>query len=49
MDHGWCLEILDEYGVGPNIFGLISYVCDNAELVYWASGYYGKSSKLARE
>ena len=33
MDSGRCLEILEEYGVGPNMLRLISYFWDNAELV----------------
>jgi len=48
MDCGRCLEILEEYGVGPNMLRLISYFWDNAELVCRASGYYGVPFKAHR-
>ena len=41
MDRGRCLEILGEYGVGPNMLRLISYFWDNVELVCQAGGCYG--------
>ena len=48
MDCGRCLKIIEEYGLGPNMLRLISYLWDNAELVCRASGYYGKTFKAYR-
>ena len=48
MDCEWCLKILEEYGVGPNMLGLIQYFWDNAEMVCRAGGCFGKPSKAYR-
>ena len=45
MDRRRCLDILEEYGVGPNMLQLISCSWDNAELFFRASSYYGKPFK----
>jgi len=48
MDRERCLEILEGYGIGPNILRLIKRFWELAILVYRASGYYGKPFKAYR-
>ncbi|KAL9183034.1 hypothetical protein ACHAXT_004821 [Thalassiosira profunda] len=48
MDRGRCLEILEGYGVGPNMRRLIKCFWDNALLVCRASGVYGKPFRDGR-
>ncbi|KAL9183027.1 hypothetical protein ACHAXT_004814 [Thalassiosira profunda] len=48
MDRGRCLEILEGYGVGPNMRRLIKCFWDNALLVCRASGVYGKPFRAGR-
>ena len=48
MDRGRCLEILEGYGVGPNIRRLLSHFWEEAELVCRASGRYGAPFKARR-
>ena len=45
MDRGRCLEILEEYGVGPNMLRLIRFFWDYADLVCRAVGNYGAPFK----
>ena len=48
MDRERCLEILEGYGVGPNILRLIERFWELAILVCRASGYYGEPFKAYR-
>ena len=48
MDRGRCLEILEEYGVGPNMLRLIRFFWDYADLVCRAVGNYGAPFKAHR-
>ena len=45
MDRDCCIEIMEAYRVGPNIIQLLRSFWDNAELVCWASGVFGKPFK----
>ena len=48
MDRGRCIEILEGYGVGPNMLRLIIYFWESAEMVCRASGRYGPVFKAGR-
>ena len=48
VDRDRCLEILQEYGVGPKMLHLIKHFWDHAQLTCRASGYYGKPFKSSR-
>ena len=42
MDRGRCIEIMEAYGVGPNIIHLLNSFWDEAELVCRAHGVFVK-------
>ena len=48
MDRDRCLQILKDYGVGPNILRLIKNFWHKAVLVCRASGRYGRAFKQSR-
>mmetsp|Transcript_7501 Transcript_7501/g.17018 ORF Transcript_7501/g.17018 Transcript_7501/m.17018 type:complete len:296 (-) Transcript_7501:86-973(-) len=48
MDRDRCLEMMEAYGVGPNLRRLIKFFWDNAELVCRANGVFGKPFKARR-
>jgi hypothetical protein len=48
MDRERCLQIMEAYGVGPNMLRLIEFFWENAELVCRANGRFGEPFKAHR-
>lgn len=48
MDRERCLKILEGYGAGPNMLGLIERYWEEAELVCRSEGNFGRPFKAGR-
>ena len=48
MDHGRCMDILEDSGVGPRARRVIQQFWDLSEMACRASGYYGRVFKAGR-